>query len=170
MKYLLQSTFLMLPFYGFVLFVGMEGRRRKLWWNWYGFDPLYPAFFHCTDVGYLEYLLTPFTPFLLFFLCFMSVFIMACLMTWVIFLTHWGWHHHQVFQSNQHRFKNGSAPCHCQTISWTIDDYLSFRTSGTVLSQLDIILKFNSFSLKKLHLKLMSSFSHQKSVRPNWQT
>ena len=70
-------------------------------------------------------------------------------------LTHWGWVTHIcVSKLTIIGSDNGLAPGRCQTIIWTNDGILLIGTLGTNFSE--ILIKINTFSLKKMYLKMSS--------------
>ena len=75
--------------------------------------------------------------------------------TLVLLLTHWGRVTHiclsKLFILGS---DNGLSPGRRQAIIWTKDGILLIRTLGTNFSE--ILIKINAFSLKKLHLKMLS--------------
>ena len=70
-------------------------------------------------------------------------------------LTHWGWVTHICVSKRAIiGSDNGMSPSRCQAISWTNAEILLIGPSGTILSE--NFIKINTFSFKKMHLKMSS--------------
>ena len=78
---------------------------------------------------------------------------------WQPLLTHWGWVTHIcVGKLTIIGSDNGLSPGQCQAIIWTNAGILLIRPLGTNFSQ--ILIGIQTFSFKKMHLKMSSAKWH----------
>ena len=71
----------------------------------------------------------------------------------IILLTHWGWVTHVCISKT---IIIGSDNARCQTIIWTSAGILLIKPLGINISE--ILIAINTFSFKKVHLKMSSWF------------